>query len=240
MIIWLASYPRSGNTFFRILINQFYGIKTYSIYDDPLFDRLTGVADVVGHQKREISYERMMASEKIFLVKTHYLPSDDCPAIYLVRDGRDSLVSYAHYILSFQEKSPRKTWEDKIKSIVGWNEFDFILKKLIVSSDCDYGSWSQNVEKWNKRGEFTFLIRFEDLIKEPLYQLELAIEHLSMKYFFCRKHNQLPSFEELHKKWPQFFRKGKSEGWKGEMSQELQYLFWQHHGEVMQKLGYEQ
>jgi len=239
MIIWLASYPRSGNTFFRILINQFYGIKTYSIYDDPLFERLTGVADVVGHQKREISYEGMMASEKIFLVKTHHLPSDDCPAIYLVRDGRDSLVSYAHYILSFKNKSLIKTCKNQIKSMFGCNEFDEVLKKLIISSDCDYGSWSQNVDQWNKPSRFTFTIRFEDLIKKPLHQVEKAIKFLDIKENFSLVNNQLPSFAELHETWPQFFRKGKSEVWKREMSQELQELFLEHHGEVMQKLGYE-
>ncbi len=34
MIVWLASYPRSGNTFFRVILNSIFDIKTYSIYDD--------------------------------------------------------------------------------------------------------------------------------------------------------------------------------------------------------------
>ena len=32
MIVWLASYPRSGNTYFRILLNHLYGIKTPMAY----------------------------------------------------------------------------------------------------------------------------------------------------------------------------------------------------------------
>ena len=30
MIVWLASYPRSGNTFFRILLHHLYRLPTYS------------------------------------------------------------------------------------------------------------------------------------------------------------------------------------------------------------------
>ena len=37
-------------------------------------------------------------SNKVYFVKTHELPSDDSPAILLVRDGRDAMVSFAHYI----------------------------------------------------------------------------------------------------------------------------------------------
>ena len=32
MIIWLASYPRSGNTMFRMMLNKVFGSKTYTKY----------------------------------------------------------------------------------------------------------------------------------------------------------------------------------------------------------------
>ena len=34
MVVWLASYPRSGNTFLRIVLHRLYGVPTYSVYDD--------------------------------------------------------------------------------------------------------------------------------------------------------------------------------------------------------------
>ena len=34
VIVWLASYPRSGNTFLRIVLHRLYGVPTYSVYDD--------------------------------------------------------------------------------------------------------------------------------------------------------------------------------------------------------------
>ena len=39
MIVWLASYPRSGNTFLRMVLHFVYGQKTYSLYNDPLLER---------------------------------------------------------------------------------------------------------------------------------------------------------------------------------------------------------
>jgi hypothetical protein len=240
MIIWLASYPRSGNTFFRILLNQRYGIKTYSVYNDPLFDKLQGSSDVVGHHKLEMSYEKMIASEQIFFVKTHDLPSDNFPAIYLVRDGRDSLVSYAHYLKSFQQKSFKRSCQEKIKSLLGWDEYYEILKNLIISSHKNYGGWSENVEQWMIRDRLTHLIKFEDLITDPFNQIESAIEALNIQNDFPQKNDNVPSFEELHSKWPQFFRKGQTGEWKQKMDRELQDIFWKHHSKVMQQLGYKQ
>lgn len=42
MIVWLASYPRSGNTFRRIVLHRLYGVPTYVVYD------VDGVAQQIG------------------------------------------------------------------------------------------------------------------------------------------------------------------------------------------------
>jgi hypothetical protein len=52
MLIWLASYPRSGNTFLRIILNDVFGIKTSSWTgdgDDRVFSSRPGIIDAVGH-----------------------------------------------------------------------------------------------------------------------------------------------------------------------------------------------
>lgn len=238
MIIWIASYPRSGNTFFRILLNQIYGIETYSIYDDPLFDKLKGSSDVIGHKKLEENYEVMSTSKKLFFVKTHNLPSDNYPAIYLVRDGRDSLVSYAHYLISFSNYSVQPVWQKKIKTFFGWNEHAEVLKNLIVSKEKKYGSWSKHVQKWNQREGITIPIKFEDLTEKPYEQVTTAIKKLNIQQQISIKSNRLSSFEELNAKWPDFFRQGKTGGWHREMSKPLQDLFWQYNKEAMELFGY--
>jgi hypothetical protein len=44
MIVWLASFPRSGNTFLRIVLHRHFGIRSAVVYD---FD---GVAERVGRE----------------------------------------------------------------------------------------------------------------------------------------------------------------------------------------------
>ncbi len=41
VIVWLASFPRSGNTFLRILLHRLYGVRSSVVYDvDGVAQRL--------------------------------------------------------------------------------------------------------------------------------------------------------------------------------------------------------
>ena len=237
MIIWLASYPRSGNTFFRILLNHLYGIKTYSIYNDPLFKRLPGSADVIGHQELEMDLGQMENSAELFFVKTHDLISDDHPTLYLIRDGRDAVVSFAHYILTFERNNQGKTIRQRIKTLFGWDEFEETLRGLIISSERYYGGWSNHVTHYKSRDK-THFIKFEDLLIDPLNHMQQVIRKLDLQNTSPMPNN-IPSFKELHDKWPQFFRKGKMGSWRRDISEELQTLFWKYHGDVMEEMGYQ-
>jgi len=104
MICWLASYPRSGNTLFRILVHRFFGVETWSRHgDSDAHDIKNTLSDVVGfvpHDALDDAKLRVMAAGDAFaLVKTHDLPPADnaFPAICIVRDGRSAIASYWHY-----------------------------------------------------------------------------------------------------------------------------------------------
>jgi hypothetical protein len=234
MIIWLASYPRSGNTFFRILLNSLYGIKTYSLYNDSNFEKL-GASETVGHLPLPASVEDLAGRKEVYFVKTHGFPIDENPAIYLVRDGRDALVSYARYIQSFEKKS-------LVKSVLGLESFQANLKDLIKGNDKlarEIGTWNENVLRWVRqrpKGK-TVVIRYEDLVKDPESELSNALKSLGLSQEKVDGGTK-PSFEELHAKWPEFFRKGKSGSWREEMSEELHKLFWDRQGEAMAAVGY--
>ena len=92
MIIWLASYPRSGNTYFRVLLNTIFGVKTYSIHNDThdiAADQST--VEIVGHEHlpEDFDLDRARLSNSIYVIKTHAPPQNETDmAIYLVRDGR--------------------------------------------------------------------------------------------------------------------------------------------------------
>ena len=227
MIVWLASYPRSGNTYFRVLLNYIYGMLSSSLYDESN-EPLNPV--IVGNTVFNASVEELCASKQIYFRKTHDMPnSDDYPAIYLVRDGRDALVSYARYLV--YEQSDRATDEKT-------NPFWHALHQVISTNDY-YGGWGQNVNAWMRRKAPTAFIRFEDLIGDPLNVIRRSLTELDLK-LPDEKSTDFPTFAELKQQMPKFFRKGQIGSWRNEMPDELQSLFWEYHGDVMHQLGYDE
>lgn len=232
MIIWLASYPRSGNTFFRVLLNHHYGIHTYSVYEDRLLTERRVDWEIVGHLPRPIPISNMIESERTFLVKTHDLPQDNLPAIYLVRDGRDALVSYTHYVLTFEQDENKKdthaTFHHTLHDLINYNNA--------------FGGWGPNVLAWAQREAPTAIVKFEDLVNssKPFTILQNALEKLGYANYLPIVTEEPPSFQELHNQMPKFFRKGKIGSWREEMSTDLQALFWEKYGEVMKLMGYSQ
>ena len=217
-------------------MRHLYGIHTYSIYDDLTLDRI-GASEAVGHKTMPASLEEMAASSNRNFVKTHDFPSDDRPAVYLVRDGRDALVSYAKYTLKYGGNRTRRAF-NSIRERLGIRVMPAYLKSLI-KQDCQFGGWSRNVLEWTVRREApTCLVRYEDLVEQPAEQIQIAMDKLGLP-LADPPSGSLPSFAELHEKWPDFFRKGNVGDWRMEMPTDLHELFWQHHGEAMSAVGYQ-
>lgn len=225
-MIWLASFPRSGNTFIRNILYEVYGIASSTF-----------------HYQTE--YPVDLNYDQFSFVKTHELPQllkptdISIPSVYIVRDGRDALVSMAHH---------RKD------IIAPGSDFYQNLKEAIIADHGSFfGGWSKNVEQWILKSNI--IIRYEDLIKDPIG----SVERIRQLYDLPKPQiEKLPSFEKLKNGIPKygadrdrnisddqkkeksskFFRKGKSGGWKEEMPDDLHNLFWSYHGETMEKLGY--
>jgi len=220
MIIWLASYPRSGNTFFRVLLNSVFGIKTYSIYDDRSdIGADKKLSDVVGHEFLPAGFnlEQARASEQTYFIKTHDGPenSRDDKVIYLLRDGRESTLSYRRYLMDYHGQS---------------NSLRDMLRGQAL-----FGAWGQHVSAWNPGGrENTLLVRFEELIADPQASADAIGEFTGLKPVA----REIPTFRELQEKGPQFFRSGKTDSWKNEYSQSDHYAFWLKNHEQMMKYGY--
>lgn len=225
-MIWLASFPRSGNTFFRNVLYEVYGIESSTFH-------------------RETSYPVDDDYDQFQVVKTHLLPSQAEPndpaikSVYLVRDGRDALVSIAHHR----------------KDIIA-PESDFqinLLEAIIAPKGSHFGGWSENVRQWSEHADI--VIRFEDLIRDPITEVEKLRSIMTLP---SPQLDKLPTFKDLKFGTPKygaakkfladeeaqkeragkFFRKGKAGGWKEEMSPELEQLFWEIHGDTMRQLKY--
>jgi hypothetical protein len=193
----------------------------------PTGDSVNGMG-LMGPPPPEMSLAEMAAAPEYFFVKTHEMPLGDLwPAIHLVRDGRDTLVSYAHYILQSEHGIPP-----------GGNRELFlgILRELIAGTG-HFGGWGPHVLAWTRRTAPTHIVHFEDLITDPGKELEDALVALGRRRV-TKRVVPLPSFRDMHKGLPLLFRKGKVGSWREEMPRELQDLFWRHHREAMEALGY--
>ena len=132
MIVWLASYPKSGNTLVRALLSSYFfsndGIFNFEIIKNikqfphiGLFENL-GI-DIKNEKEVIKNYVNAQASinkkDSIQFCKTHsYLFNiDNNPftdlnhslgAIYIVRDPRNVVTSYAHHnSISINESAER-------------------------------------------------------------------------------------------------------------------------------------
>jgi hypothetical protein len=220
MIIWVASFPRSGNNLFLLTLSRVFGMTTGSVLNpDTLASQLSldpGANLLDSLRERE---------ETVFL-KTHRLagPDEGDLAIYLVRDGRDCLVSYAHYMI--EQGGTR--FESR--------NFEEVVKRLIDRSDHPYGSWSANVRSWTERNGRTEIVHFEKLVKDPVGTVRGAVEALGVS--LPEPSGKLPAFKRLQKRNPTVFRRGRSGSWRSELPRDLKRRFWRKHGAEMEKLGY--
>ncbi len=225
-LYWLASFPRSGNTWVRNIFFEVFGMES-------------GTWDV--NDKGRV-HELDCFSKP--MVKTHMLPSQlihdstDKKAIYLVRDGRDAMVSIAHH---------------RSDIIAPGSDFiDNMRTAILAEKGSFFGGWSGNVERWLERADL--VVRYEDLLADTqgtLEKIRLFLELPEADY------EKLPRFEDMKQGMPRygsrgakfsaeerkahsnrFFRRGKSGAWCDEMPQDLHDLFWSIHGDTMLKMGY--
>lgn len=225
-MIWLASFPRSGNTFFRNVLYEVYGLESSTWH-------------------MEANYPLEPDYDRFPVVKTHLLPhqlkpaSPSIPKVYIVREGRDALVSMAHHRKDIVEP--------------GTDFYVNLLEAILAMDGSYFGGWSENVRQWMEVADI--VIRFEDLIADPIREVEKLRAVMDLP---APRVERLPTFQDLKFGKPQYgsgrktldadqaanmaqvnFRRGKSGAWKDEMPPELEQLFWELHGEQMLALGYE-
>lgn len=222
MIVWLASYPRSGNTALRILLHSAFGVATHSEYDDPLDIAVNpAVRAAAGHVDHGLVpaefVARATASDETFLVKTHGPPVDDAPAIYVVRDGRSACVSYLHWI--------RRYLPD-----LGVTLGD------VVAGRIDHGSWSAHLEDWAPRTRpRTLFLTFEEVVAPTPATLAALSAVIGVA---PRSADAVPSFGALNAREPGFFRAGSDARNIAELAGDDLDLFWWLHGPAMVAYGY--
>ena len=189
MIIWLASYPKSGNTFLRSLltsylltndgkfdekklkeINQFPNSSLFKNLGIDTSDDLQIVKNYIKAQEKINSLD----AKKIRFIKTHSSLNDingykftdlknTLGVIYVVRDPRSVVRSYAnHNQLSLEDATDRLL--EFGATIGGIKGSDFGSNQIVTHM----GSWSSNYNTWKefKKINSYLLVKYEDLVSD--------------------------------------------------------------------------
>lgn len=222
MIVWLASYPRSGNTLLRTMLYRVFGLPTHSIYDDRGdigADEATQKA--VGHAflggSWDERYPQLRDAAEVAFVKTHDGPIDDGKAVYVVRDPRAAIASYYHYLKDFRPEWAGCTIRDVASGVV------------------PFGPWSYHLDRWNPlERPRTLLVRYEELLSQP----QQVIERLAQFCYLSAKGQWNNDFAGLHQVNPRFFRQGSATFDRSEYDADSLLLLDALHGDWMDRLGY--
>ncbi len=184
MIFWIASYPKSGNTWLRTLIASYYYSKDGNYSKDLL--KLIGQfpekqyfesfpydsKSVIGTTDFWIkAQEKINIDKKLRFFKTHNVfgkinnkpftnKENSIGCIYIVRDPRNVITSLSnHYELNYEDSYSWMTNHKKyIYDNIGnhdFGNFQFI------------SSWSNNYKSWKIQKDLPIkIVRYEDLLEK--------------------------------------------------------------------------
>ena len=165
----LVSYPRSGNTLMRTLLEKVTGVVTGS---DTRPDRFLSLELAERHN---LVGEGVSHSSLVAFVKTHWPERtgnrvfQGKRAILLVRNPYDAIDSYWNLNAT---KSHTQTVTDSV-----YARFQTKLERLARN---EIGVWLQFQDFWLRQaGIPVLLVRFEDLVRNPAEQLARTIRFAS-------------------------------------------------------------
>jgi hypothetical protein len=189
MIIWITSYPKSGNTWIRSFLtsllysndgkNDFSNLdKIKQFPDRSLFKNfIHDFQNVEKVYKNWLNVQNYInLDNQIKFLKTHhvnctiknykfYNDTNSLGTIHIVRDPRNVLISIKNHF-SLKDFDEAKEFIFKEKNWVGFiaNKNDIITDNKIPTL---ISSWKINYLSWKKITKNYLLVKYEDLIKDP-------------------------------------------------------------------------
>lgn len=228
---YINSYPRSGNTWVRSVLNDI--LKPQNTHVNPEFYKFFRILNF--HRLPKLKLDRLRPS--MTMIKSHgryETINDNLPAVYLVRDGRDAIISYYHfnvdhrrYVETFDQYFRRHVVDDAMNSYR-----ERILRKFM-------GDWSDNALSYKDKKN-VLILRYEDLVLNPVSLFDTMLKFIGANVELQEIKDALQSGEaRLKEKKARHDRpRGVSGGWKNFLTQEQQELFIKRHGKALKVFKY--
>lgn len=177
---WIASYPKSGNTWLRFMLASYLtGTPVSSVRTKVLNQMIPAVGGMVRNGIPEGHLDPLM-------VKTHSLPGTRAvapfaeatrSAVYLVRNPRDVMLSILRH-------SGAKPGTEQARQF----GLSFVAHRGLpqLTDEFEWGSWPQSVRAWatpdKVRAHFpdidVLVVRYEDMRAEPTAALHKILDHV--------------------------------------------------------------
>ncbi len=200
MIYWIASYPKSGNTWLRILLSCYFYTKN-GFYDENSLKNIQQFPEKQYLQQFEYdqniigdttkywlkAQEKINEDKKLRFFKTHNVfglvnnshftnKENSLGCIYIVRDPRNIFTS----IKNFYEMDNDKA----LKWMVNQNQYIYDIHNFKKDGYSDFqfiSSWDNNYKSWKLQKKIPVkIIKYEDLLDQTFTVFKEVIEFINL------------------------------------------------------------
>jgi hypothetical protein len=223
-IVWLASYPKSGNTWFRAFLTALLNpgstemdinnmVSATIASSRQLFDEMTGVSSAdlspgeIDRLRAAVYRQNAMESEEMIYHKIHdawtrlpggepMFPADVTRAVvYFIRNPLDVAVSFSHHL---------NTTVDKTIGIMNKPDYAFCDRSDRLHNQLRQRllTWSGHVKSWvDDSGLPVRVLRYEDMLARPEETFAGAVSFIGLNHTpqDIRTALEYTSFERLKK-----------------------------------------
>ena len=202
-IYWLASYPKSGNTWFRIFLAHMLNtsgeaLDLDSIHTGVIASARGWVDDVLGFDSAALSHDELDAlrptvyawhalqTNTVGYHKIHdaytylsdgnaLIPSAGClGTLYFVRNPLDVVISFANHLNCSIDTAIKAMKTPDFAFCKGHKKQHDQLRQQLLS-------WSMHVKSWRDAKEMNCLVlRYEDMKLNPIETFTRAVQFLKL------------------------------------------------------------
>ena len=198
MIFWIASYPKSGNTWIRSLLSSYYYTEDGVFTGDSLLKNIGQFPEKKHFKTFDYNIalpgdtakfwikaqELINKDKKLRFLKTHNFlgkigntqftdEKNTLAAIYIIRDPRNVITSLKNHF--------EMSYEESLEFMVNERKYTYDYFKKNDFSDFQFlSSWEKNYQTWINNKIFPILvIKYEELIKQTYEEFKKIIKFIN-------------------------------------------------------------